>query len=80
MSKWLDTRIHKPSPNSYNVYVVIFLLSKDSKITTTGYCGYMPCDNYTNGFWSEPMHTNLNQTGGEVLYWMEMPKQPSDVV
>ena len=80
MSKWLDSRIHKPSPISYNVYVVIFLLCKDSKITATGYCGYMPCDNYTNGSWETPMHTNLNQTGGEVLYWMEMPKIPLDVI
>ena len=49
-------------------------------MTTTGYCGYMPCDNYTNGLWGEPMHTNLNQIGGEVLYWMEMPDKPLDVI
>jgi len=80
MSKWLDTRTHKPSPKSYSVYVVIFLSSKDSRIITTGYCGYMPCDDYTDGSWEKPMYTNRNPAQGEVLYWMEMPDQPLDVI
>ena len=79
MNKWLDSRVHKPSPKSYKLYTVIFLSHKTT-IRSSGYCGYMPTENYTDGDWQKPMYENSNPASGEVLYWMEMPEHPSDVI
>jgi|GEM_PF-4397912 len=37
-------------------------------------------DDYTDGSWETPMYTNRNPAQGEVLYWMEMPDKPLDVI
>jgi hypothetical protein len=77
---WYDTRTKKPPSHSYKVYVVVFQSYKFSGNKIVGLCGYMPNSNYTDGEWQNPMATNLNEVGGEVLYWSEYPTLPKDVL
>jgi hypothetical protein len=78
--KWFDTRTKKPPATGYNVYVVVFKMSPSFNHTSIGFCGYMPNSDYTDGSWQEPMSTNMNNVGGEVLYWMPYPQKPEDVI
>jgi len=59
---------------------VVFQSYKFSALTIVGLCGWMPTNNYTDGEWQSPKARNGNEIGGEVLYWMEWPQRPKDVL
>lgn len=72
--RWLDSRIFKPSPNSYEKYVIAYLYCD---LIMVGICGYMPKNNYTDGTWESPECFNGNvHTDGEILAWQRHPKKP----
>ena len=74
---WYDSRLKKPSPNSAEVYPVIFLYCNS---IFPGYCMYRPKNNYTDGDWGEPYCTNTNSLGGQVLYWSDRPNVPQSLL
>lgn len=73
MMKFIDSRVEKPSSNSFNTYFVTFLYYGSLFI---GFADWMPKDNYTDGDWINIRSTNGNNLGGEVLYWTKHPSIP----
>lgn len=75
--KWLDSRVHKPNSNAFHQYPVIFLYEG---FLFTGYAGWMPINDYTDGEWINIRCTNTNKLEpAKVLYWTELPKWPENL-
>lgn len=71
--KFIDSRIEKPSCNSFDTYFVTFFYCGSVFI---GFADWMPKDGYTDGDWINIRCTNGNKLGGEVLYWSKHPSIP----
>ena len=73
--KWLDTRLHKPSCNHADKYIVVALFLEGHPMV--GRATWMPTRAYTDGEWQEFEATNGNKHGRlEILFWQEHPELP----
>lgn len=69
---WLDTRLHEPSSNHADRYMVLF---RSNGLVFLGIARWMPYGHYKAGRWERTECTNGNPLDGEVLYWMKHPSK-----